>query len=206
MMIPSGTEMTTRVAIVIATRYGQTAKVADRIRTVLQGLGHVACVVRLETELDFPAVPLDSFDGVIIGSPLYNNQYAWQVRDWTKLYKRTLNIMKTAFFSVSFNAADKRPWSRVIDYRLIREFCEYTGLDPDLTATISGAVNYVDYGWVDRVRILREQKRAGGPTDASQTHELTDWVDVELFAKAFGKILEAPLTATKILASVEYLQ
>jgi menaquinone-dependent protoporphyrinogen oxidase len=63
---------------------------------------------------------------------------------------------------------------------------------------------FTKYNPLMRWVLKQISKRAGGPTDTSRDHELTDWQQVEQFAEAFLTKLsqseDAPLSAVSFAA------
>jgi len=167
-------ERMARVAIVISTQYGQTAKIADRIRGAL-GDADVFCAPQLPQGLD-------AFDAVVIGAPVYYGGYPKELIAWTKVHARNLNEMPVAFFSVSLNASGTTIAARREDARLIAKFMESTGLRTELTASLAGTAHYRKYGVLKRWLLQAICARMGAPTDRSRDHELTDWATVDQFA------------------------
>lgn len=186
-----------RITIVIATKYGQTAKIADRLKQTLEKAGHEVAIFKVVSRRDQGSVSIAGFDAVIIGAPVYAGRFSTHLIDWTKQHLKSLSALPTAFFSVSLNAADTRPQARKEDVRLVNVFLEKTGLKTTKTASLIGALHYKEYGFLLRWLLKRISASANGPTDTSRDHELTDWNAVESFAKEFSQsITDAPSLAS----------
>ena len=161
-----------------ATSYGQTAKIAKFLQTELEAAGmHVQ---RLS-----PSDKLTDVDAVIIGCPVYIGKFAPEVIEWTRSNLAKLNAISTGFFSVSLNAADARPKARKADDELLAGFLTQTGVAARYIASFAGMIHYTKYGWFKRWMMKRICASAGGPTDTTKDHELTDWPQVAAFAQAF---------------------
>lgn len=167
------------IAIVVATKYGQSFKIANALASEFESLG-------VKTALLTPDEELGSFEAVIIGSPVYIGKFVPEVTAWTKKNLVRLNASPAGFFSVSLNAADKRPQARLDDDRLLREFLTESGLRPSFVASFGGKLAYTKYGWFKRWMMKRISASAGGPVDTSRDHEMTDWDQVRRFAQAFA--------------------
>ncbi|AIE86605.1 flavodoxin domain-containing protein [Fimbriimonas ginsengisoli] len=178
-----------RIALVISTQYGQTAKIADRIKEILREAGHEPSVFLVSSKGDLGSVPIDRFDAAILGAPVYAGSFPKLLIEWAKLHGKTLGQIPTAFYSVSLNAADKRPEARKEDIRLLTQFLNQTGLKTRYTASLIGAIKYRQYGFLKRWLLKRICRAAGGPTDTSRDHELTDWTAVAAFAEEFSNSL-----------------
>lgn len=183
-----------RLAIIVATQYGQTAKIADRLDRVLSDAGALVQTFVVRTEHDLSGVSVAGFDGVLIGAPVYAGRFSAPLLNWTKRHAEELNRLPVAFFTVSLNAADTRPKARQEDMRLIAKFLEQTGLRPLCTKSLIGALHYREYGFLKRWLLRRISGSAGGPTDTSRDHELTDWDAVEAFARDFLPAFTSPKT------------
>jgi len=187
-----------QVAIILDSPYGQTAKIGERILWRLTRAGYTVHLFNLDPKADHPQIVLTRFDAVIIGGPIYVGKFPHHLTDWTRKNAALINLMGPALFSVSLNAADPRPEARTTDARLIEEFAKETGIRTCMTASFKGAIHYREYGPIKRWLLRRISKAAGGPTDTSRDHELTDWGKVDEFADAFAlhlirSSLEAPV-------------
>lgn len=168
-----------RVAIVVASQYGQTTKIANRIGSQFRERGWEFELIVATEPID---MQLERFDAVVIGAPVYIGRFTPLIVDWTRKNAPALNSMKAAFFSVSLNAADKRPHARITDSKLLSDFVDETGLIPDWVASFAGCIHYTKYGFFKRWMLKRICGAAGGPTDTSRDHEMTDWDQVVSFA------------------------
>lgn len=178
------------VAIVTSTQYGQTTKIAERIREILHTHGFDAHLFSMQEQRDLTTAPAERFDAVIVGAPVYAGRFPRVLCRWTGENAVTLNRLPCAFFSVSLNAADPRERARKEDLRLIDKFITETGLRPKLTASLIGALHYREYGFLKRWLMKKISASASGPTDTSHDHELTDWEAVRQFAEAFAALME----------------
>ncbi len=174
------------VAIVVTSHYGQTVKIAECLRSVLEEFDQYVRLFVVQNESDLNLVRLEHFDAVIVGAPVYVGKFPLLLTDWAKSHREIICNMPSAFFSVSLNAADKRPEARKEDSRLISEFVLLTGIKPFQTASMIGAVHYRKYGLVKRWLLKHVFRIAGCPTDTARNHELTDWSAVKDFAMNFA--------------------
>ncbi|HZT44346.1 MAG TPA: flavodoxin domain-containing protein [Chthonomonadaceae bacterium] len=172
-------------AIIVASVHGQTRKIAEYLCQRLQSYGMTAEVFATEAGHLRP-VPLANFDAVIIGAPVYAGNFPMVIENWTRNNLQAIQAKPCAFFSVSLNAADKRPEARTAEARLLHQFMERTGLKPDFIASFAGALHYSRYNFFIRWIMKRISAAAGGPTDTSRDHELTDWNQIAAFAEAFA--------------------
>ena len=98
-------------------------------------------------------------------------------------------MMPSAFFSVSASAASAEPRGPAEARTAMQRFLTETRWDPDMMTTIAGAMAYTKYPLLLRWVLREISRRAGGPTDMSKDHELTDWAQVAEFAHHFGHVV-----------------
>jgi menaquinone-dependent protoporphyrinogen oxidase len=108
-------------------------------------------------------------------------------------HRTVLNTIPSAFFSVSGSAASPVESERAKARQFVDQFLDTAGWQPVVTATIGGAMAYTKYNPFLRWFIKRTARTAGGPTDTSRDHEMTDWSQVEHFVQSF--IQTVPVTA-----------
>jgi len=194
--------MSSRILILYGTSYGQTAKVARHIADTLTNRGDLTKVI--DADAVPPDLELRDFGGVIIGASVIRGQHQRCVRRFVTEHRDALNAMPSAFLSVSGSAASRDERGHDDARRCIEEFLRDTGWRPALTASVAGAMAFTKYNPLMRWVLKQISKRAGGPTDTSRDHELTDWQQVEQFAEAFLTKLpqseDAPLSAVSFAA------
>lgn len=174
-----------KTAILFESHRGHTRNIATAIRDwITQGHGEQS-VDFLEISRERDPLPLDpEVDTVFIGAPIYAGRFPKELIRWIRNNREALAKVNWAFFSVSLNAADTRSPARAADDRAIRKFIGQAGLVPPYVASIAGALNYRDYGWLLRAFMKRTSSEAGGPTDTSKDHVLTNWDEVREFTDA----------------------
>ena len=112
-----------------------------------------------------------------------------------------LNGMPSAFFSVSGSAASSLETERAKAREMVIEFIASNGWHPSLTATIGGAMAYTKYSPLMRWFMKRVAKAAGGPTNTSRDHELTDWSQVDGFVRRFIESMPLPHETRELVAT-----
>ncbi len=175
---------TARILIVYGSRYGQTARIANRIRQVLAERDFAVSLYQGD------ALPsgcrADDYDGVLIGASMVFGKYQRYVRDFVAGNGPALNRIPTGFFAVSGAAGSANPAERAEAERRLEAFCVETGWHPLLRESVAGAIRYTKYNFVLRWVMKRISRKEGGSTDTSRDHEYTDWVQVEQFADRFA--------------------
>lgn len=179
-----------RILIVYGTSYGQTAKVARFIADLLTSSGDevmLANAAELTRNVELPRnlSPRD-FHGVVVGSSVIVGRHQRSVAAFVRAHRDALDATPSAFFSVSGSAASHDEEGRADARRMVDEFVRETGWRPGLTETVAGAMAFTKYNPLIRFVLRRISAKAGGPTDTSRDHELTDWDQVRRFAATFA--------------------
>ena len=191
--------MSRRFLIVYATSYGQTAKIARRMADLLIASGEAVTLVNAGNHpRDFHA---GEFDGVIIGGSIIGGRHQRALVHFVRNHCQLLNALPSAFFSVSGSAASRLESERAKAREFMDEFLDGTGWHPALAETIGGAMAYTKYNLFLRWFIKRAVKAAGGPTDTSRDHEMTDWLQVERFVQAFVQRVPQPSARQALLVA-----
>jgi menaquinone-dependent protoporphyrinogen oxidase len=180
-----------RVLIAYGTSYGQTAKIAMRIRDALERRGHDVTVVDAgQQEAPAPG----TFDAIVVGSSIIARGHQKAVERFVRKERDALNRMPSAFYSVSASAGSTDPSGegRKAADRVRDQFLQSVAWQPRLRASIAGAINYTRYNPLLRWYMKRASRKGGGSTDTSRDHEYTDWSQVERFAQDIAAVLEAP--------------
>lgn len=191
--------MAHRFLIVYATSYGQTAKIAGRMADLLMASGEAVTLVNAGNHpRDFHA---GEYDGVIIGGSIIGGRHQRALVRFARSHRGLLNAIPSAFFSVSGSAASPLETERAKARQLVDQFLDTAGWQPVLTETIGGAMAYTKYNPFMRWFIRRATKAAGGPTDTSRDHEMTDWSQVERFVEAFVRTMPAPAETRSLVST-----
>jgi menaquinone-dependent protoporphyrinogen oxidase len=181
------------ILIVHASKYGQTAKIADRMADVLHAEGIDGVVMHAE---QVPVtIDLTAFSGVIVAAPVILQGHPKSARRFVLRHRVTLDSRPTAFVSVSGSAAGKELRHLLACEKMIEEFLKKTDWQPSCTASFAGAYAYTKYGPIVKWVMKRIAKAEGAPTDTSRDFEFTDWHAVDMFAIDFAATVrdqEAP--------------
>jgi len=177
--------MSARILVVYGTSYGQTAKVADRIHRQLLARDIEVFIANV-AEMS-PNPDLVGFDGVIVAASVIRGRHQRAIERFARSNASFLNAHPSAFVSVSASAAGRDLGSRLDAQRAVDDFVRRTGWTPQATALVAGAMAFTKYSWPVRWVLKRISASHGGPTDTSRDHELTDWTQVESFARDFAR-------------------
>ncbi|MCB0949487.1 MAG: protoporphyrinogen oxidase [Mycobacterium sp.] len=169
--------MTTSVLLTYHSQEGQTAKIGDRIASVLRNEGATVTIASTDDDPS-PA----GFDGVILGDSIHLGRHSRSLRRWITHHADVLDATPTALFQVSLTSAHDDPQHDNEAHQLLGRLLDATGLDPDLVGLFAGALAYTRYGWLKRKLMTRIAADQGDDTDTTRDHEYTDWAAVEDFA------------------------
>jgi menaquinone-dependent protoporphyrinogen oxidase len=176
-----------RLLIAHGSTEGHTARIADVIGDVVRSRGHDAEVVDIDA-LD--VVALGHYDAVMLGASVHRGRHDKGVVAFARAHHEALDLMPSAFFSVSLAAAggDTEEAETYVD-----EFEDETGWRPDRVAKFGGALPYTHYGFLKRhlMRRIVESKPGHLGLDTSQDYVYTEWDAVAAFAEHFVEQVEA---------------
>ena len=169
-----------RILVVYGSTYGQTAKIAARIRDRLEAKG---CEVVL-TRGDKPPhhIPVVGYDAVLVGASLIVGGYQRYIRRFVKTHAETLNRTPSAFFAVCASEGGTDEAARADARRIRDDFLQKAGWRPTLVPSFAGGIAYTRYSPLVRWIMKRISAKEGGATDTSRDHEYTDWARVAEFA------------------------
>jgi menaquinone-dependent protoporphyrinogen oxidase len=168
-----------RILIIYGTRYGQTAKIAERIGNMITDQGHTVTLAKGDEVAS--DVSLANYDGVVVGASILFGHHQRYIERFVHRHRDKLNEMPSAFFSVSGSAASTNERARAVARRCVDEFLRTTGWRPRTVAVLGGAIAYSKYGAFTRL-MLRFASRRSGDRSLRRDYEATDWTQVTRFA------------------------
>ena len=178
-----------KLLIVYGTKEGHTATLVEAMRDVLEGEGLDVSVERASRST--PEIP-DDIDGVIVGASIHVSKHHEEVREFVKQNRERLSAVPSAFFQVCLTAADPSPESEAATQVSLDEFADWTGWQPQTTATFAGMLAWTPYDFFTRLLmklILRSRQLPPEERDTSHDVDYTDYVAVRSFAKEFAASL-----------------
>jgi menaquinone-dependent protoporphyrinogen oxidase len=178
------------VAVLYATREGQTRRIAQRLAQALKQRDLAVDVVDVAQELP-PGFDLARYAGAIVATPVHIGKHERAMVAFVKANRQALERIPCTFLSVSLSHAGAEDASATEERRrsaaanvqkMIARFLRQTGWRPTRVHPVAGALLYRQYGAVIRLLMLFISKLVGASTDTSRDHEYTDWKAVERFA------------------------
>jgi menaquinone-dependent protoporphyrinogen oxidase len=175
-----GRAIMTKILIGYGTTEGQAARIADRIAEVIRSHGIDAQARDLKQSED---AGLDRYDAVIVGGSIHMGKHADYVVDFVRKNRLKLEVLPSAFFSVSLAAHGDMANAEAY----LAKFEQETGWQPAQVGLFGGALLYRQYGFLKRLMMKKivSDKPGSLSTDTSRDHVYTDWAEVKRLAEAF---------------------
>lgn len=173
-----------KLLILYGTTEGQTRKIAHFVEDAAQERD---CIVTLSDSANEYINP-DGFDAVIIASSIHMGKYHAAVAEYATKYSAQLNMMPSAFLSVSLTAAsnNKESWEEL--YETTAHFLKCCGWKPTQTLQVAGALKYMEYDFLKKMVMRLIAQKAGGSIDTKRDHEYTQWDEIQTFVKDFTNL------------------
>lgn len=176
-----------KLLMVYGTSYGQTAKIADKLREELERAGVDVSLFKGD---EFPRdVDPETFDAIVVGASVVLGGYQRYVRKWVGTHVELLNRLPSAFFSVCGAAGSENPEEREAGRKIMEKYLTEVGWQPNERAVFAGSIAYTKYNPLVRWVMKRISAKEGGSTDTSRDHEYTDWAQVDAFAEALAALV-----------------
>jgi menaquinone-dependent protoporphyrinogen oxidase len=177
-----------RIAIIYATREGQTRRIVEYLAGALQARD--ADVDRFNAA-DRPELDFASYDACVVAGSVHIGQHERELVKFVREHREELERIPSAFLSVSMSQAGLESPDRTAQQReqaaknvagVVETFLRKTGWQPRWTRPVAGALLYTKYNFLVRFVMKKISKSEGGSVDTSRDHEYTDWAALEHFA------------------------
>lgn len=166
------------VLILYSTVDGQTLRICERLKAVIESSGDRVTLASLDGE----SPDLSAFDKVVIGASIRYGKYRKSVFEFIAAHRHQLDRMPSAFFSVNI-VARKAEKNQPETNPYMRKFLRQADWSAGRLAVFAGRLDYPKYRCFDRQMIRLIMWLTHGPTDLSTVVEYTDWRAVEAFAR-----------------------
>lgn len=160
-----------KVLIAYGTIEGHTGKIAAFVASLVRDLGHEVFLV--DTKAYSGEIEYGKVDKIILAASVHERRHPKAFEDFLYAHRTELKQREVLLLSVSLNAAFEESRDAAQDY--VDEMNLRTGLDPDVTLLVAGAVrpeSYDDYAARVLSRVILRGKSFDPTKDA---HEFTDW-------------------------------
>jgi len=168
------------VLLLCSSTDGQTRKICDRLRRIMQDAGSTVTLVMIEHA---HGVSPGGFQMAVIGARIRYGRTDARVIEYANRHAAALNAMPSAYFSVNV-VARKPEKSRPETNPYVQAFLRRVAWRPTLLEVFAGKLDYPRYGVVDRLIIRLIMWLTRGPTRPDAVVEFTDWQRVEAFGRA----------------------
>ncbi|GAM08109.1 protoporphyrinogen IX dehydrogenase [Geobacter sp. OR-1] len=169
-----------KILIIYSTTDGQTRKICDRLREVIEQQSHRATVISIQDEAQ---VDLASFDKVVIGASIRYGKHSPRIIEFIEKNRNLLENKPNAFFSVNV-VARKPEKSKPEKNPYLQKFLKRISWKPRMLAVFAGKIDFPSYRFFDRLMIRLIMWITKGPTDPKAIVEFTDWEQVDSFGRA----------------------
>jgi len=173
-----------RILIVYSTTDGQTRKICERLKQVVEARPHRVELVAIG---DASRVRLESFDKIVLGASIRYGKHRKEVYEFVRANRKILETRPNAFFSVNV-VARKPEKNRPETNPYVRKFLKQLAWRPREAAVFAGKIDYQLYRFWDRQIIRFIMWMTKGPTDSRTVAEYTDWKQVEAFGRRIGEM------------------
>jgi menaquinone-dependent protoporphyrinogen oxidase len=178
------------LAVLYATREGQTRRIAEHIAATLRAREYSVDVVDVGGAL--PAdLDLTRYAAAVVAASVHIGKHEKEMVAFVKAHRAELGRMPTAFLSVSLSEAGVEDASASAKRReraaanvnvTIGRFLRDTGWNATHVHPVAGALLYRQYGVIVRLVMRFIATQTGATTDTSRDHEYTDWEALDRFA------------------------
>jgi menaquinone-dependent protoporphyrinogen oxidase len=176
-----------RVLIICSSTDGQTRKICDRLRCLLQDSGNAVTLAMIEDARELSPA---GFDLAVIGARIRYGRTDTRVIEYAHRHAATLSAMPSAYFSVNI-VARKPAKGRAETNPYVQSFLRRVAWRPRLLEVFAGKLDYRRYSLLDRAIIRFIMWLTKGPTSPDALVEFTDWQRVDTFGKALGASVSA---------------
>jgi menaquinone-dependent protoporphyrinogen oxidase len=171
-------KMEKKVLVTYASKYGSTGGVADAIGKELCSKDVATDVVLIKNASD-----VGSYQGVVIGSPIYMGKWMSEAVDFVKKNREILHQVPVAYFLVCMTLAqpDKNQ-AQALSYMdpILKAVPE---IKPVGIGTFAGALHYNNLSWLNK-KVLKSKGAPEG--DFRDWNAIRTWAREPVYAKFVG--------------------
>ena len=165
-------DLSNRILVAYASRYGSTAEIAQAIGKVLSDDATVD--VLSMTEVADPA----AYDAAVVGAPIYSSDWMPEATEWVKSHGPAWKKMRTACFVVSLRLRDVTQEIRTVEEAAIN--VEKVILNPVSVGLFAGALDYSKLGAIVKLQVQTKGLPEG---------DFRDWAAIRSWAAEIKPLL-----------------
>ena len=175
--------MTPKIGIIYSTVDGQTLKICNKLKEVLQQNSYEADLISIDNFNE----DITKYDKLIIGASIRYGVHNPKIIEFIKTNKEQLDSIKTAFFSV--NLVARKPEKSDPDTNpYVVKFFKTIDWKPTIVKVFAGKLDYKKYSFFDRKMIQLIMWMTKGPTNTDAEIEYTNWEKVNEFGNELIKL------------------
>jgi menaquinone-dependent protoporphyrinogen oxidase len=175
--------MTPKIVIIYSTVDGQTLKICNKLKEVLQQNSYEADLISIDNFNE----DITKYDKLIIGASIRYGVHNPKIIEFIKTNKEQLDSIKTAFFSV--NLVARKPEKSDPDTNpYVVKFFKTIDWKPTIVKVFAGKLDYKKYSFFDRKMIQLIMWMTKGPTNTDAEIEYTNWEKVNEFGNELIKL------------------
>lgn len=175
--------MEPKIGIIYSTVDGQTLKICNKLKEVLQQNNHHVDLISID---DFNE-DITKYDKLVIGASIRYGVHNDKVIEFIKTNKKQLDSIKTAFFSV--NLVARKPEKNTPETNpYVVKFFKTIDWKPTIVEVFAGKLDYKKYSFFDRKMIQLIMWMTKGPTNTNAEVEYTNWEKVNEFGLTLNKL------------------
>lgn len=162
-----------KVLILYGTTEGQTRKIAEFVAKQLRTIGDAVTLV--DATGDTTLVDLRAYDAAVIAASLHVGQYQGPVVHFARANHSWLNLMPSAFISVSLSAAGTDPEDLKGIADCAERFKAETNWTTPAVHQVAGAFRFTEYDFFKRwvLKLIAWEKNV--KVEPGKDVELTNW-------------------------------
>lgn len=162
-----------KILLLYGTTEGQTRKISEFVAKRLRDIGDAVTLV--DATGDTTLVDLRSYDAAIVAASLHAGQYQSSVTHFVRANHAWLNMMPSAFISVSLSAAGTDPEDLKGIADCAARFKADTNWTTPAVHQIAGAFRFTEYDFFKRwvLKLIAWEK--GVKVEPGKDVELTNW-------------------------------
>ncbi len=162
-----------KILLLYGTTEGQTRKIAEFVAKRLRDIGDA--VTLIDATGDTTLVDLRAYDAAVIAASLHAGQYQNPVVHFARVNHAWLNMMPTAFISVSLSAAGTDPEDLKGIADCAERFKAETGWTTPAVHQVAGAFRFTEYDFFKRwvLKLIAWEK--GVKVEPGKDVEFTNW-------------------------------
>lgn len=176
------------ILVVFESRFGHCATVAEHVAERIRDRALLATVLHVGVA---NGADVTRYSGIVVVAPVYFGGYPQPITRFLRRRQVALAAHPFAFVSVGNGATSVSPWTQQTSERRLHRLVTETGVTPDFSTTIAGAISYPRYGAFLRLAMKLHAFITGAPTDTARTHELTDWAALDHALLPFFAVFHA---------------